>query len=171
MTDCFKTIKLLLLDVDGVLTDGTITYTDSGEQIKSFNSGDGIGIRLLMQAGIGVGIVTGRASEALIHRCKNLNIDLVFEGIRDKAKAFDEIVEKTKLKPGQIAFMGDDLIDLPAMTRAGTALSVPDAPKEVQSRAHYVTRARGGSGAVREVCEAILKTQGLWDQAIAPFLS
>ncbi len=116
-----KEIRLLLLDVDGVLTDGSITYTDAGEQVKSFNSKDGLGLRLLMDAGLDVGIVTGRTSGALLHRCRNLGIEMIFHGIKNKAEAFEGIVEKTGLAPEQIAFMGDDLMDLPAMTRAGVS--------------------------------------------------
>ncbi len=171
MDKSLKTTRLLLLDVDGVLTDGTITYTDSGEQIKSFSSKDGLGIRLLMEASIMVGIVTGRASNALLHRCQNLGIDLVFDGVKDKAKALDTIVLKTGIPPDHIAFMGDDLIDLPAMLKVGVAITVPNAPAEVRDRAHIITRSQGGKGAVREICETILKAQGLWEKALAPFLS
>lgn len=164
-------IKLLLLDVDGVLTDGQITYTDSGEQIKSFNSRDGLGLRLLMDNNIKVGIVTGRTSKALAHRCQNLKIDLVFDGIRDKAAALDRIMELTGIGAGDIAFVGDDLIDLPAMIRTGICFSVPDAPREVKSHATMVTVARGGHGAVREICEAILKAHGVWDKILNKYLS
>ncbi|WP_022668505.1 KdsC family phosphatase [Desulfospira joergensenii] len=166
-----ENIKLLLLDVDGVLTDGTITYSDSGEQIKSFNSRDGLGLRLLMKAGIRAGIITGRASEALLHRCRNLKIDLIFDGVRDKALALETVMEQTGIQADEIAFMGDDLIDLPAMIRVGAPITVYDAPPEVKERARMVTRARGGKGAVREVCEAILKARGLWDTALEPFIS
>ncbi len=164
-------IKLLLLDVDGVLTDGQITYTDSGEQIKSFSSKDGLGLRLLMDNNIRIGIVTGRKSDALGHRCQNLGIDLVFDGIRDKAVAFDKIVEQTGIAVRQIAFVGDDLIDLPAMIRAGVSFTVPDAPNEVKRHADQVTLARGGHGAVREICETILKAQGLWEKLLNRYLS
>jgi 3-deoxy-D-manno-octulosonate 8-phosphate phosphatase (KDO 8-P phosphatase) len=164
-------VKLLLLDVDGVLTDGQITYTDSGEQIKSFNSRDGLGLRLLMDNHIKVGIVTGRTSKALTHRCQNLGLDLVFDGIRDKASALDEITQLTGIFPREMAFVGDDLIDLPAMIRTGISFSVPDAPEEVKSRATMVTAARGGHGAVREICETILKARGVWDKILNKYLS
>lgn len=164
-------IKLLLLDVDGVLTDGQIIYTDSGEQIKSFSSKDGLGLRLLMDNNIRVGIVTGRKSTALGHRLQNLGIDLVFDGIRDKAVAFDKIVEQTGVAARHIAFVGDDLIDLPAMIRAGVSFTVPDAPQEVKHHANLVTLARGGHGAVREICETILKAQGLWEKLLNKYLS
>ncbi len=164
-------IKLLLLDVDGILTDGQIIYSDTGDQIKRFHSRDGLGLRLLMDAGIGVGIVTGRKSLALVHRCRNLGIDLVFDGIRDKAAALTRIATQTGIHPDHMAFAGDDLLDLPAMTRVGFSITVPDAPEEVKCRAHYVTSARGGQGAVREICEAILKAQGRWETIINTYLS
>jgi len=164
-------IKLLLLDVDGVLTDGQIIYTDSGEQIKSFSSKDGLGLRLLMDNNIRVGIITGRKSAALGHRLQNLGIDLVFDGIQDKAAAFDEIMAVTGISQEHIAFVGDDLIDLPAMIRAGISFTVPDAPQEVKHRADRVTSAKGGHGAVREICESILKAQGVWENIINQYLS
>jgi 3-deoxy-D-manno-octulosonate 8-phosphate phosphatase (KDO 8-P phosphatase) len=171
MENKLKNICLLLLDVDGVLTDGSITYTDSGEQIKSFNSKDGLGLRLLMDAGVNVGIVTGRISGALIHRCNNLGIEMIFDGIKDKAKAFDAIVKKTGFSPAQIGFVGDDLMDLPAMVRAGFAFTVADAPEEVKEHADMTTGLPGGQGAVRQVCETILKAQGKWEAIVSEFLS
>ena len=171
MTTQLADIRLLLLDVDGVLTDGSITYTDTGEQIKSFNAKDGLGIRLLMEAGVNVGIVTARISGALRHRCDNIGITLVFDGAKDKAKALEAISKSTQISPPHIAFMGDDLIDLPAMTRTGFAITVADAPVEVKSRADMITDQPGGKGAVRQVCEAILKAKGLWENSISRFLS
>jgi len=171
MTTQLADIRLLLLDVDGVLTDGSITYTDTGEQIKCFNAKDGLGIRLLMDAGVEVGIVTARISGALRHRCDNLGITLVYDGAGDKAKALASISASTQIKAAHIAFMGDDLIDLPAMTRAGFALTVADAPAEVKARADMITDQPGGKGAVRQVCEAILRAKGLWETAISRFLA
>ena len=163
-------IKLLLLDVDGVLTAGGIVYDDSGAQTKIFNPRDGLGIRLLMSAGIGVGIVTGRRSEALMHRCRDLGIELVFDGIDDKAAVLNAIEKRTGIDAGQMAYAGDDLPDLPLMKRVGVALAVADAHEEVVSRADWVTRTAGGQGAVREICEAILKAQNLWEGTLAQFL-
>ncbi len=164
-------IKLLLLDVDGVLTDGRITYTDTGEQIKSFNAKDGLGIRLLMEAGVDVGIVTARVAGALRHRCDNLGIQLIFEGVKNKAAAFETISNTLGIRPEYIAFMGDDLIDLPAMTRAGIGIAVADAAAEVKAHADMVMDLGGGKGAVRQACEAILKAKGLWEEVISGFLS
>jgi len=166
-----QNIRLLLLDVDGVLTDGSITYTDAGEQVKSFNSKDGLGLRLLMDAGVKVGIVTGRTSGALLHRCANLGIEMIFDGIKNKAESFEAIVRNTGLAPEQIAFVGDDLMDLPAMTRAGLSFTVADAPAEVKDAADMTMNLPGGRGAVRQVCETILKARGDWDRIIARFLS
>ncbi|MFN2435664.1 MAG: KdsC family phosphatase [Desulfotignum sp.] len=171
MTTSLSQVKLLVLDVDGVLTDGRIIYTDSGEQIKQFTSRDGLGLRLLMDNGILVGIITGRISGALTHRCRNLGIDLIFDGIYNKAEALDQMARKTGIDPSAMAFMGDDLIDLPAMARAGVAIAVADAADEVKARADIVTRASGGHGAVREICDAILKAAGLWENALKPFLA
>ncbi len=161
-----KNIRLILLDVDGVLTNGDIIYDDNGNEIKVFNVKDGLGIRLLMKAGIHVGIVTGRSSEALRHRCRNLGITLIYDGVRDKGALLDEIVEATGVHPEQIAFMGDDLPDLPIMRKAGLSITVADAHQSVIEKADMVTCACGGKGAVREVCEKILKSQGKWEKLL-----
>lgn len=171
MTTPLSDIELLLLDVDGVLTDGSITYSDSGEQIKRFNAKDGLGIRLLMDAGIGVGIITGRKSKALEHRCKNLGIHLLFDGIKNKAEALETICAQTGKNAEKIAFAGDDLIDLPVMKRVGFSFCVCDACPEVKTHADRVTRHKGGKGAVREICESILKSKGLWDAILNRYLS
>jgi 3-deoxy-D-manno-octulosonate 8-phosphate phosphatase (KDO 8-P phosphatase) len=158
----FKTIKLMLFDVDGVLTDGGIIYNDNGEETKVFNVKDGLGMRLLMRAGIQVGIVTGRTSQALAHRCRNLGITLLYQGVRDKKALLNEIVETTGFDFDEIAFMGDDLPDLPIMRKVGFSVAVANAHEYVIKEADVVTRANGGDGAVREICENILKTQGHW---------
>jgi 3-deoxy-D-manno-octulosonate 8-phosphate phosphatase (KDO 8-P phosphatase) len=161
-----KKVRLVLLDVDGVLTSGDIIYTDSGEQIKIFDVKDGLGIRLLKEAGIKVGIITGRRGKALQHRCDNLGIELIFDGIRNKDEALDDIQAETGIPIEAMAFVGDDLPDLPAMKKVGLAVAVGDAVSLVREQAHMVTHAGGGKGAVREVSEAILKAQGLWDGLI-----
>ncbi len=167
--DQFKRIKLLLLDVDGVLTDGSIIYNGTGDEIKNFGVRDGAGIRLLMKSGIKVGIVTGRSSNALLHRCKNLGIDLIFDGISDKGAVLNIILEKTGVSPEETAFVGDDLQDLPLMKQVGLSVAVSDASKTVQQWADVVTTGKGGAGAVREVCETILKAQGLWEKIMEDF--
>lgn len=169
-TEKLKNIRLLLLDVDGVMTDGGIVYTDRGEEIKKFNSRDGLGLRLLMDAGLLAGIVTGRKSKVLHHRCNNLGIDLIFEGTMEKAGVLEPVQQATGLPAAQIAFMGDDLVDLPLMKRVGLAIAVADAHETVLAHAHMITTAKGGAGAVREACEAILQANGLWEKAIERFL-
>lgn len=162
-------VDLLLLDVDGVLTRGTIIYDDHGAEIKEFNVKDGLGIRMLMLAGIPVGIVTGRSSGALRHRCKNLGIELLFDGIHNKAAVLEEIVTSCSVASDKIAFMGDDLPDLPLMRRVGLSIAVADAHPSVLSEAGVITTTPGGRGAVREVCDAILKARGLWETALERF--
>ena len=165
-TDRLKKIQMVLLDVDGVLTSGEIIYSDSGGQIKIFNVKDGVGIRLLKEAGIHVGIITGRRCDALRHRCENLGIDLVYDGIRDKRRTLDEICTRTATAREAIAFVGDDLPDLPVLKRVGLAVAVGNAHDIIRKAAHITTIAHGGQGAVREISEAILKAQGLWDDLI-----
>ncbi len=162
-------LKLLLLDVDGVLTRGTVTYTDQGDEIKSFSVKDGLGLRLLMDAGIRVGIITGRRSNALVARCSNLGIDLLFDGIKDKVSALETILAQTGIPAGQTAFAGDDLPDLCVMKRVGLAITVSDASPDVKKAARIITPQRGGEGAIRQVCEDVLKAKGLWDGIVAGF--
>ena len=164
-----KHIRLLLLDVDGVLTDGSIIYNDDGSETKIFNAKDGLGLKLAMSAGIEVAIVTGRRSKALHHRCDNLGIRYLFDGVADKAKMLAEIVAQTGIDPEQAAFVGDDLPDLPLMRRVGLAIAVADAHDIIRDNAHWTTSAPGGSGAVREVCEALLTAKGLLDEIIASY--
>jgi 3-deoxy-D-manno-octulosonate 8-phosphate phosphatase (KDO 8-P phosphatase) len=163
-------IDLLLLDVDGVLAGGGIVYDDRGVQTKAFDPKDGLGIRLLLEAGIGVGIVTGRRSGALTCRCHDLGVELVFDGIADKAAVLPIITARSGVPAERIAFMGDDLPDLPLMRRVGVAIAVADAHEMVVAQADLVTRAPGGHGAVREICEAALKARGLWDAALKRFV-
>ena len=167
MTDnLLKPISLLLLDVDGVLTTGQVIYNDAGQETKVFNVRDGLGIRLLMEAGLTVGIVTGRRSEALVHRCKNLGIELLKDGIRDKAAALDNILKETGIPAAETAFMGDDLPDLPILRRVGIPIAVGDAHERVKQAAVVTTQAMGGCGAVREISERILKARGDWDSLL-----
>ena len=165
-----KHIKLLILDVDGVLTDGGIIYNDNGVETKIFNVKDGLGIRLLMQAGINLCIATGRRSNALYNRCKNLGIEHIFDGADDKAAILDLILDRTGVSAEQVAFIGDDLPDLALMKKVGLSIAVADAHKTVLKNADMVTSAKGGNGAVREACEAILRAQGLWENILERFL-
>ena len=164
-----KDIKLLILDVDGVLTDGSIIYDDNNVETKVFSVKDGLGIRLLMEAGINLCIATGRSSNALNNRCKNLGIVHIFDGVSDKAAILDLILERVGLSAHEVAFIGDDLPDLALMQMVGLSIAVADAHKTVLENADMVTTAKGGAGAVREACEAILKAQGLWENILERF--
>jgi 3-deoxy-D-manno-octulosonate 8-phosphate phosphatase (KDO 8-P phosphatase) len=167
MTDNrLKQIALILLDVDGVLTTGQVIYNDDGRETKVFHVRDGLGIRMLMEAGIRVGIVTGRRSMALAHRCRNLGITLLKDGIRDKAAALEEILKETGVAAAATAFVGDDLPDLPIMRRVGVPIAVGDAHDLVKQTAAITTQAMGGCGAVREISERILKAKGIWEPLI-----
>ncbi len=161
--ETLKKIRLLILDVDGVLTDGNIIYHDDGRETKIFNVKDGFGLRLLNMAGIDVCIATGRMSGALHHRCKNLGIQLIFDGLHHKADILSKLIEKTGIPSNQMAFIGDDLLDLSLMTRVALPVAVADAQEEVVQAAHAITQLKGGQGAVREVCDAILKAQKKWE--------
>jgi 3-deoxy-D-manno-octulosonate 8-phosphate phosphatase (KDO 8-P phosphatase) len=163
-----KSIRLLVLDVDGVLTDGTLVFTATGETVKQFHVRDGLGIRLLMNAGIEVAVVTGRRSEAVAVRCREIGIrdELVLQGSRDKALHLDQLEQTLELSGDQVAAMGDDLPDLPMLSRVGFAACPANAAPEVAAVCHMVCGAEGGRGAVREVAEVILKVQGRWQEQV-----
>lgn len=165
-TSRFQKIKLLLLDVDGVLTDGSIAYTEDRTETKVFNVKDGLGIKMLHQSDINTGIITGRSSSALLRRCRELGIDLVFDNVGDKAEVLDQIMEETGLASEEIAFIGDDLPDLPILRKVGLGIAVADAHALIREQADMTTKNKGGHGAVREVCEAILNSKGVWQQVI-----
>ena len=164
-----KEIKLLLLDVDGVLTDGTLLYSGSGEESKSFNTQDGFGLRLLGEAGVEVGVITARQSEVVARRAKELNMRYIYQGIGNKNEAFKEIIRVSGLKPFQIAYMGDDWLDLALLQQVGLALAPANAVAEVQVAAHYVTPSTGGRGAVREACNLILTSQDKLAKLLAEY--
>lgn len=153
-------IKAIIFDIDGIMTDGKITYTDTGEEIKSFNVKDGLGIKLLQGAGIQVAIITGRQSAIVSKRAAELNIELLIQGREDKLQASLELSEQLNLDNETIAYMGDDLPDLPAIIALGFGITVKDAVALVQNHADYICTASGGQGAVREACEFILEAQG-----------
>lgn len=157
-------VRLMVFDVDGVLTDGRVIYHDDGSEIKAFDVHDGHGIKLLQRAGIDVALITGRSCRAVEHRAAGLGIDKVYQGAIDKLEAYAVLQAQTGLGDEEIGFMGDDLIDIPLLRRVGFAVVVPNAVSHVMPYAHYVTRARGGHGAAREVCELLLGVQGLWEE-------
>jgi len=164
-------IRMLVLDVDGVLTDGKLYFDHAGNELKAFNTRDGMGMKALQRAGIDVAVITGRKSGAVEHRMAQLGIQHVYQGREDKLEAFLELLEVTGLDAGQVCFAGDDWIDLPVLLRAGLAVSVADAEDHVKQQAHWITRRNGGDGAVREICNLILaaqeKEQTILDEILA----
>jgi 3-deoxy-D-manno-octulosonate 8-phosphate phosphatase (KDO 8-P phosphatase) len=166
-----RRLKLMIFDVDGVLTDGGLRYGPEGELIKTFNVLDGHGIKLLQKSGVRTAIISARQSPIVTRRANDLGISILLQGVEDKRSAFEKTISELQLAPEECGFMGDDVIDLPVMTRVGFAISVPNGHSEVRSRAHYVAQAHGGNGAVREVCDFILQAQGNYDLALAPYLS
>lgn len=162
-------VRLLLMDVDGVLTDGTVFLNDEGVETKGFNIMDGLGLALLRGDGVVLGIVTGRTSRLVARRARELGVAHVVQGCTDKRAAAEEILAAEGLVWEALAYVGDDLIDLPVMRRAGLAVAPPGAAPEVQAAAQHVTAVGGGRGAVREVCELILKAQGRWEAVLARY--
>ncbi len=158
-----KAVRLLLLDVDGVLTDGRLFLSDSGEEFKAFHSRDGHGIKMLIASGVRVGLVTGRTSQVVVRRANDLGITILVQGCRDKRTAVSRLLEDEAVTASEVAFMGDDVIDLPAMESVGLAVAVADAHPLVRSHAHWVTEQKGGLGAVRELCELIMRAHGTLD--------
>jgi len=169
MEERLSKIRLLLLDVDGVLTDGGITLNDAGEQTKTFHVRDGHGMKLLQRIGVRIGIITGRSSQVVEHRMRELGVDLVFQGVRDKLEPFERICSDLQLENDQVAYLGDDVVDLPILRRVGFAATVADACEEIKPYVHYVTRCAGGRGAVREICDLIIRAQGKWDEVMARY--
>ena len=165
-----KNIRIVIFDVDGVLTDGSLYLTDAGEEIKAFNSRDGHGMKMLKASGIELAIITARESRSVRLQAENLNIYLLYQGEKNKLKVFESLITKLGLGKSSCAYVGDDLIDLPVMTRCGLSICVPSAPALVKKHAHYVTNSEGGHGAVREVCELIMLAQGTLDEQLKEYL-
>ncbi|MCK4536589.1 MAG: HAD-IIIA family hydrolase [Desulfuromonadales bacterium] len=164
MAEGLAHIRLLLLDVDGVMTDGRIIYDDQGRELKAFDVKDGHGLKLVQRAGIKVGIITGRQSEVVAKRAAELGIGLVYQGAKDKLVPFREILSKLQLTARETAYVGDDLVDLPILFQVGFSATVADAVDDVKSEVDLVTRRPGGRGAVREVCDYLLRESGRWDE-------
>ncbi len=163
-------LRLIAFDVDGVLTDGGLYLSDSGEEFKRFNTLDGHGLKMLKASGVELAIITGRTSKCVQLRAANLGINRLYQGVEDKLAVMQALLTELKLAPEAAAFMGDDVVDLPIMRRVGLALSVPGAPQIVRDHAHYVSQRDAGHGAVREVCELILAAQGTLNAQLAPYL-
>ena len=165
-----KHIKLLILDVDGVLTDARLFFDNQGNEYKSFHARDGHGIKLLRKTGVEVAVISGRKSESVALRMQMLGIEHVYQGHENKQAAFVELLEKLEIAPLQAAHVGDDLLDLPIMTRVGLAIAVDDAHRAVKARADWCTALPGGQGAVREVCDLIMQAQGHYDDVLNVYL-
>jgi len=161
--DRARRVAMLLMDVDGTMTDGTILILPDGEELRSYHVADGLGILLAQMAGLRVGVITGKESRSVATRAKRLRLAELYQGAIDKKKALDEILARNGLAAEKVAYIGDDLGDLEALRTVGLAGAVADAHPDVKSCAHYVCRTAGGRGAVREFIEFILKAQGTWD--------
>ncbi|MGE5757346.1 MAG: KdsC family phosphatase [Sideroxydans sp.] len=170
LAERIKPLRLIAFDVDGVLTDGGLYLSDSGEEFKRFNTLDGHGLKMLKASGVELAIITGRTSKCVELRARNLGITRLYQGVEDKLAVMQSLLAELKVAPEAAAFMGDDVVDLPVMRRVGLALSVPGAPQIVRDHAHYVSQRDAGHGAVREVCELILGAQGTLDAQLAPYL-
>ena len=165
-----KNIKLLILDVDGVLTDGGISFDENGVEHKTFDSQDGVGIKLLQLSDIEVAVITARSTNSVAHRLKGLGVKHYYHGILDKSIALKELTKKLSIEMSESAYVGDDVIDLPAMTRVGFPIAVANAHSFVKENALMITNNSGGSGAVREVCDFLLKSQNKYDELMSSFL-
>lgn len=158
-----EAVRVLVLDVDGVMTDGKLTFLPAQGETKTFHVRDGLGIQLLLAAGVKVAVISGRESEPVVRRCRELKVSLLLQGLHDKAAAVEQIGRDLDVPLEAMAYVGDDLPDLPAFNRVGVAFAVADAAAEVRQAAHVVLRTNGGQGAVREACERLLKAQGHWN--------
>ncbi len=165
-----KKIKLIIFDVDGVLTDGGLYFTEDGTEFKRFNALDGHGIKMLKDNGVEPAVISARESNAVKHRMENLGIVHFYQGQADKVVAFNDLLQKLNLSATEVAYVGDDVIDLPVMTKVGFAVAVANAHDLVKQHADLTTEKSGGNGAVREICDFILKAQGNFDQAMAKYL-
>jgi 3-deoxy-D-manno-octulosonate 8-phosphate phosphatase (KDO 8-P phosphatase) len=171
MNERLKKIRCLLMDVDGVLTDGKLHFTSDGQEFKTFDVQDGHGMAMANRAGLLLGLVSGRPSKATEKRATDLGLKIVKQAGVNKMEMVEEIKQEHNLRDEEIAFIGDELVDLPVLRRAGFAVAVPNAVEEVKAVAHYTTKRHGGDGAVREVIEMILKSRGLWEAAVAQYMT
>ena len=166
----FARVRLLCLDVDGVLTDGGLHYTESGEEMKTFSTQDGHALKMLAASGVATAIITGRRTQLVARRADELGIEHLFQGAHDKREALAELLARTRLTADAVAHMGDDIPDLPVLRRVGLAIAPANLHPALRAHVHHVTREMGGQGAVREACEFLMRAQGTWDHALAAFL-
>ncbi|MBF0475305.1 MAG: HAD-IIIA family hydrolase [Deltaproteobacteria bacterium] len=164
-----KNVAMLILDVDGVMTDGGIIINDLGVESKRFDVRDGHGLKMLLRAGIDVALITGRESQVVAKRAEELGINWVFQGIKNKLPCYEQLLAEKGLKSDQVGYVGDDVVDIPVLKRVGLAVAVPGAHEVVAQYAHYITQAREGNGAVREVCELLLYARDLWQEAMSRY--
>lgn len=165
-----KKIRLAIFDVDGILTNGMLIYGQDGTEQKHFHVHDGLGMKLLMESGIDVAIITAKESNIVTRRMQHLGITHVYQGSSDKLPAYEDLKKKLNITDEQISYMGDDLTDLPLLRRVGLAITVPNAPNIIQQHSHWITATHGGNGAVREVCDTILQSQGTFETIINRYL-
>ncbi len=161
-----KKVRLLILDVDGVMTNGELLYSSNEEEFKAFNARDGLGIKMVIREGIKVAIISGRRSRAVDRRADDLGIDDVYQGVSDKVAVFEGIAKRHAIASEEAGFIGDDLAEIPLLLKVGFAVGVADAVEEVKERVDFVTTHSGGNGAVREICELLLKSQGKWEKQL-----
>lgn len=162
-------VRLVIFDVDGVLTDGRLILGDDGQEYKAFNSRDGHGLRMLQDSGVMVAIITGRESRVVANRMRELGIERVYQGRRNKLPALTELLSDVQLPAEAVAYVGDDVVDLPVMVRVGLAIAVGDAHPHVKQHAHWVTQAHGGRGAAREVCELLMQAHGTLEACLRAY--
>lgn len=165
-----KNLKMIAMDVDGVLTNGKIFLDQNGEEIKSFHAHDGLGIVLARKAGLKIAFISARESKALELRAKQLGVDALYQNRLEKLEAFEDLLKTFNLDASEVVYIGDDLVDIAILKRAGFPVTVPNAAREVRAYAAYVTKLSGGSGAVREVIELVMKSQGAWQSQIQRYL-
>jgi 3-deoxy-D-manno-octulosonate 8-phosphate phosphatase (KDO 8-P phosphatase) len=166
-----RPVKLVLFDVDGVLTDGGLFFGDDGQEYKAFHSRDGHGIKMLQHSGVTAGVITGRTSQVVEHRMANLGIEHVYQGRLEKFSTYQQLLDTLGLDYSETAFVGDDVVDLPIMLKAGLAITVPEAHHLVKQHAHWTTPTSAGRGAARDVCEVIMYAQGNYESAMQSYLS
>lgn len=171
MDERLKKIRLLLMDVDGVLTDGRIIYGSDGTETKAFDVKDGHGLKMLQRAGILTGIITGRESSVVLHRARELGIEIVHQAAKDKLIPYRQVLNDLGLTDEEVAYVGDDIVDLPILRRVGFAVTVADCVPDVREHVHYITARNGGRGAVREVCDLLLRGGGHWQEITEKYFS
>jgi 3-deoxy-D-manno-octulosonate 8-phosphate phosphatase (KDO 8-P phosphatase) len=166
-----RRVRFVAFDVDGIMTDGTLFVGDDGQEYKGFNSLDGHGLKMLKGSGLELAIITGRSSRVVEHRAANIGINHLHQGVHDKLAVYKQLIAALNLLPEETAYMGDDVVDLPVMRRAGLAITVPAAPELVKAHSHFITTRPAGHGAVREACEWIMRAQNTFEHMMAPYLA